>query len=115
MLAVTFPASIYADHWGRRKSVIIGGLILTTTMLVIGSLYASNSVHPSSGAGRWIVIIAIYIYAISFSISFAISIRIFASEIQPATTRAGATSLAQSANWVRPTQHLSECLHLLTW
>ncbi|QDS72329.1 hypothetical protein FKW77_007807 [Venturia effusa] len=100
MLAVTIPASIYADHWGRRMSVIIGGLILTMCMLVIGSLYASDSVHGDTGAARWIVIVAIYIYAITFSVSFAISIRIYSSEIQPADTRAGATSLAQSANWL---------------
>ncbi|KAE9989528.1 hypothetical protein EG327_002609 [Venturia inaequalis] len=100
MLAVTVPASIYADHWGRRMSVIIGGLILTTCMLVIGSLYASNSVHSDTGAARWVVIVAIYIFAITYSVSFAISVRIYSSEIQPADTRAGATSLAQSANWL---------------
>jgi sugar porter (SP) family MFS transporter len=100
MLVVTVPASIYADHWGRRMSVILGGLILTTCMLIIGSLYASNSVHSDHGVARWVVIVAIYIFAITFSVSFAISIRIYSSEIQPADTRAGATSLAQSANWV---------------
>jgi sugar porter (SP) family MFS transporter len=100
MLAVTIPASIYADHWGRRMSVIVGGIILATCMLLIGSLYASNSVHGDYGAARWVVIVAIYIFAITFSVSFAISIRIYSSEIQPADTRAGATSLAQSANWV---------------
>lgn len=117
MLAVTIPASIYADHWGRRMSVITGGLILTTCMLVIGSLYASNSVRGDSGAARWVVIVAIYIFAIAFSVSFAISIRIYSSEIQPADTRAGATSLAQSANWVGSISatSLQEMGNMLTW
>jgi MFS family permease len=29
MLAVTIPASIYSDHWGRRASTITGGVLLT--------------------------------------------------------------------------------------
>jgi sugar porter (SP) family MFS transporter len=102
MLAATIPASIYADHWGRRMSVVAGGLVLATCMLVIGSLYASNCVHGDYGVARWVVIVAIYLFGVAFSVSWAIGIRIYSSEIQPAETRAGATSLAQSANWVSP-------------
>ncbi|KAF2676203.1 MFS general substrate transporter [Lentithecium fluviatile CBS 122367] len=64
MLAVTIPASIYCDRWGRRTSTIVGGVLSTAMMPLIG-----------------------------------ISFRIYASEIQPSSTRVGATSLAQSSNW----------------
>ena len=67
-------------------------------MLTIGSIYASSG-HTSQ-AGRWAVIILIYLFVIAFSMSWAIVIRTCASEIQPPRTRAAATSLGQAANWV---------------
>jgi sugar porter (SP) family MFS transporter len=101
MLAVTIPASIFSDHWGRRGSAIAGGITLSTCMLLIGSLYASNVVHGEEGAARWIVIAAIYLFGIFFCSTWAISFKIYSTEIQPTATRASAASLAQSANWVR--------------
>ena len=69
-------------------------------MFVICSLYASNAVHPTYGAGRWVVIVSIYIFTVIFCISWAVGIKIYAAEIQPQRTRASATSLAHSSNWV---------------
>jgi sugar porter (SP) family MFS transporter len=100
MFVVTIPATIYSDHWGRRKSAITGGIALSSTMLIIGSLYAADAVHGNEGIGRWIVIVAIYVFTIAFSITWAITFKVYASEIQPISTRASASSLAQSANWV---------------
>lgn len=99
ILGVTIPASIFADAWGRRPSTIVGGAGLAACMLLIGSLYASNSVHGDSGAGRWVVIVTIYLFAVIFSTTWAIGFKIYSSEIHPISTRASATSLAQSANW----------------
>lgn len=99
MMLVTIPAFLYADKWGRRASTLVGGCLLGTTMVTIGSLYASNSVHASHGVARWVVVVFIYIFALTYSISWAIHIKIYASEIQPLVTRAPATSLAQSSNW----------------
>lgn len=69
-------------------------------MSTIGSLYASNSVHGDGGAGRWIVIIMIFLFATVFSLTWGVIIKTYASEIQPPATRAAATSLSQSMNWV---------------
>jgi len=107
ILAVTIPASIFSDHWGRRSSTLIGGVLIATCMLLIGSLYASNSVHGNEGAGRWVVIVTIYIFTVVFSATWAIGFRTYSSEIQPPLTRASATSLAQSSNWV--------LIHILTF
>ena len=41
-------------------------------MAIMGTLYASKSVHSSSGAGRWVVILMIYIFAIVYSMSRAL-------------------------------------------
>lgn len=100
IFAFTIPALILADKWGRRHSTIYGGLGLSATMFLIGSLYASSSVHSHSGAGRWIVIVSIYLFAVIYSTSWAIGFKVYAAEIQPQRTRASATSLAHGSNWV---------------
>lgn len=99
MMLITIPAFLFADKWGRRTSTLSGGTILAACMIIIGSLYASDSVHGSYGGGRWAVIVLIYIFALTFSVSWAVHIRVYASEIQPPQTRAPATSLAQTSNW----------------
>jgi len=53
MLAISIPAFVFADKWGRRTSVISGGVGLSGCMLLIGTLYASNSVHPYGIARGW--------------------------------------------------------------
>lgn len=100
IMLTTIPASIYSDRWGRRTSTLWGGVGLATCMLLIGALYASKSVHPTTGAGRWAVFVAIYIFVIVYSATWSIAFQIYSSEIQPPRTRAAASSLAQSANWV---------------
>lgn len=69
-------------------------------MITIGILYASDSVHPDHGAARWVVIVLIFVFAIIFAGTWAVSFKVYVSEIQSPETRAGASSLALSANWV---------------
>ena len=99
-MVVTIPGSLLCDHWPRRTSAIAGGLGLSIPMLVIGTLYATDGVHGDHGAGRWVVIVAIYMFAIAYSITWAVGFKLYTTELQPAVTRASASSLAQSANWV---------------
>ncbi|KAE8368804.1 general substrate transporter [Aspergillus caelatus] len=99
IFGVTIPALIWADKWGRRHSTIYGGIGLSVTMFLMGALYAGNAVHSSTGAGRWVVIVSIYIFAVIYSLSWAVGIKIYAAEIQPQRTRASATSLAHGSNW----------------
>lgn len=99
IFAVTIPAAIFADKWGRRHSTIYGGIGLGIVMFLIGGLYAGNQVHGDFGAGRWVVIVSIYIFAVIYCVSWAVGIKIYAAEIQPQQTRAAATSLAHGSNW----------------
>lgn len=69
-------------------------------MFIIGGLYAGQAVHSTSGSGRWIVIVLIYIFAVIYSLTWAVSVKIFAAEIHPQRTRASATTLAHSSNWL---------------
>ena len=100
MFTVTIPALICSEKWGRRHSTIYGGLGLFVTTFLIGGLYAGNTVHSKSGAGRWIVIISTYVFVATYSISWAIGIRVYAAESQPQRTRASATNLAHGSNWL---------------
>jgi Sugar (and other) transporter len=99
IFSVTIPALIWADGWGRRHSTIYGGIGITILMFLIGGLYAGDAVHSNTGAGRWIVIVSIYLFAMTYSLSWAVGIKVYAAEIQPQRTRAAATSLAHGSNW----------------
>ncbi|KAI9686701.1 MAG: hypothetical protein M1822_002760 [Bathelium mastoideum] len=99
IVAVTIPGIIIADRGKRKTATIVGGVLISASMIIIGSLYASGSVHSRSGAGRWIVIVMIYVYVLSYCITWAVCFRGYPSEIQPPATRAAASSISQSANW----------------
>lgn len=98
IFATTIPGFLLADHWNRRTNILTGGSIQATCMIIIGALYASGQVSAGS-AGAWTVIVLIYVFTIGFSGTWAVVIRIVTSEVQPAATRAAATSLAQATNW----------------
>ncbi|KAF6814004.1 MFS sugar transporter (hexose transporter), partial [Colletotrichum plurivorum] len=99
ILASTVPATFAADKWGRRTSSLLGGVGITALMLVMGALYHADKVHADRGAGKWVVIVSIYLFAIVYSGTWAIGFRTFLVESLPRKTRSGASSLAQSANW----------------
>lgn len=101
IVAVSIPASLLLDAWSRRASTILGALAMTVCMVTIGSLYASDSVHADYGAARWAVVVLIYIFSMTYAASWAVGIKVYTSEIQPPKTRAAASSLAYSSNWVR--------------
>ncbi|GAB7353198.1 hypothetical protein MBLNU459_g3721t1 [Dothideomycetes sp. NU459] len=103
MLAISIPALLLADRVPRRKSVLVGGTLLTSCMFIIGSLYASNSVH-ATGPARWIVIVLVFVFGLTFCSTWAIVGKIYASEIQPSVTRSSASCVAQGlgffTNWL---------------
>ncbi|RDW66928.1 hypothetical protein BP5796_09677 [Coleophoma crateriformis] len=104
MLLVSIPAFLYTDKWGRRSSIITGGVLLSGSMFIIGGLYASESVHADSGGGRWLVIVLIFVFALSFVGTWGVVGKIYASEILDARTRDVANSAAQGlgffTNWL---------------
>ena len=69
-------------------------------MFLIGELYAGAAVHNDSGAGRWVVIVSIYVFVAIFCVSWSVGIKIDVAESQPQRTRASATNLAHGGNWV---------------
>lgn len=73
-------------------------------MFLVGALYAYFSTRPAhalaDSPARWVVIVAIFAYAVSYCTTWAVALRIYVAEIQPSETRAAAAALAQSANWI---------------
>lgn len=95
MTVVTIPAVIFADKWGRRTSLITGGLLLSSTCYVISSLSAAGKVTSGSPAA-YSIIVLIFLFALTYCVTWAIAGKIYASEIQPTKTRASANCVAQA-------------------
>ena len=108
MLLITIPAFLFADSWGRRKSAITGGTLLSACMFLIGSLYAANAVHPQ-GAARWVVIVSVFVFSLTYCATWGMVGKIYASEIQPIHTRAAANSVAQGLGFVSGTNQEMLC------
>lgn len=108
MCAISIPAAMFADKWGRRTSFIAGGVLLSGSMFLVGIMYAANAVHRK-GAGRWVVIISIFVFALTYAATWAMVGKIYASEIQPGHTRAASNSLAQGLGFVSTTSPSQPC------
>ncbi|KAJ3542017.1 hypothetical protein NM208_g4325 [Fusarium decemcellulare] len=83
MLVISIPALLFADKWG--------------------SLYAARAVHPD-GAARWVVVVSVFVFGLTYCATWGIVGKIYASEIQPSNTRGAANCLAMSlsflTNWI---------------
>ncbi|KAI0395801.1 general substrate transporter [Xylariaceae sp. FL0594] len=99
MFAISVPAFLLADYWSRRTIVSFGGTVLAASMLVIGGLYASQHVETGT-AGEWLTIVFIFIFALTYVSTWGIIGKIYATEIQPAHSRATANALAQALNFL---------------
>ncbi|KAM3074868.1 hypothetical protein ACMFMG_008282 [Clarireedia jacksonii] len=98
MVAIAIPGTLYADKWGRRTSALVGGILLSASMFIIGCLYLTDSVH-AYGNGRWVVVVLIFIFALTYCATWAIVGKIYAAEIQDKKTRNAANSLAQGISF----------------
>ena len=104
IIIISIPAAMLADKWGRRTSIIVGGILLSGLMFLMGVMYAARAVHVT-GAGRWVVIVSIFLFAMTYSATWAFVGKIYASEIQPSHTRAASNSVAQGLGYVHLHTH----------
>lgn len=99
MLAVTIPAFLLADKWGRRTSAITGGVSLSGLMFLIGTLYATGAVD-STAVAKWVVVVSVFMFGMIFCATWGIVTKIYASEIQAGHTRAAGNSIGMAFSFV---------------
>ncbi|KAL9095355.1 MAG: hypothetical protein Q9165_002226 [Trypethelium subeluteriae] len=103
MTVVSILAIVVPDRFGRRAGVIVGAAGMAACLLIMGALYAGDAVH-NHGVGRWVVIVILFLYQAHYCCTWAVSGKIYASEIRPITARAAANNIATGlnffANWL---------------
>ncbi|GAA5895970.1 hypothetical protein JCM6882_005575 [Rhodosporidiobolus microsporus] len=90
--------STYINKVGRRKIWIIGGAAIAACHFVIGSMYASGANKTS--VGKYVVILFIEFFAVTFTAGWCLITALYAAEIQPARTRAASASTGRAFNQI---------------
>jgi MFS family permease len=114
-VALTLPAILFLDRWGRRPSLLIGSFGMMVILFIVGALEAAygHLSYANSGplaAINWVLgdypdvsraIVALsYLFVCTFSVTWGPTSWTYASEIFPTQVRAKAVSLATASNWL---------------
>lgn len=99
MFAVSIPAFLSADRWGRRTSAIASELGLADCTFLVSSLYAAGTVLRRDVV-RWVVIVAVFSFGLTYCAAWGIRGKIYASEIRLANTCAAANCVAHGLGFV---------------
>lgn len=108
----TIPAILWIDRWGRRPTLISGGIMMALCMITIGSVLGvhgtkyydndlgKNFVKLDSNASSYSIIALIYLFVASFAYSWGPCGWIYPAEIYPLRIRGKALSITTAANWL---------------
>ncbi|CCA68264.1 probable high-affinity glucose transporter [Serendipita indica DSM 11827] len=110
-VAMTLPAIIYIDKWGRRPMLLAGLLLMGFWLFLVGGLQGMYGQWGTVDGDRvWVitgnqsitkgVIVCSYFFVCSFAITMGPCSWTYASEIHPLRVRAKAVSLATASNWI---------------
>ncbi|KAK7180275.1 MFS sugar transporter [Paraphaeosphaeria sporulosa] len=111
-VAMTLPAIIYLDKFGRRPALLIGSFLMMSWLFISGALQASYGEHwddPDKNTSWRIVnnksvsqgiVACSYLFVASFATTWGPTSWTYPSEIFPAKVRAKAVSLATASNWL---------------
>jgi MFS family permease len=111
--AVTLPAILFLDKWGRRPTLLLGSLGMASFLFISGSLqavYGSPTTSADSPELSWhiesnapvskAIIACSYLFVATFATSWGPVSWTYPAEIFPNRIRAKATSLTTAANWI---------------
>jgi MFS family permease len=114
-VALTLPAIIYLDKWGRRPSMLLGSFGMMTWLFISGALqqYFGSPNDPGAEGGladvTWAVVdnrpvssaivACSYLFVATFATTWGPSSWTYPAEIFPSKVRAKAVSLSTAANW----------------
>jgi MFS family permease len=115
-VALTLPAILYLDKWGRRPSMILGSLGMMTWLFISGGLQGAYGEHndPKTSTIKditWIIpedhksvskaiVACSYLFVATFATTWGPSSWTYPSEIYPTKIRAKAVSLSTASNWI---------------
>ena len=92
-VVATIPTMIFIDKLGRRRLLISGATIMSTSLFIVYILW---KVQDESVA----ILIFIYIFVFGFALSWGPIPWVYCTEIFPLTMRAKATSFTTAVNWI---------------
>ncbi|KAF9004361.1 general substrate transporter [Cyathus striatus] len=109
-VALTVPAIIYIDKWGRRPMLLIGTLLMGFFLFLVGGIQgrfgnwgdvAGSTVWVITGndAATKAVIVCSYLFVCSFAITMGPVSWTYPAELYSLKVRGKAVSLATAANW----------------
>lgn len=120
-VALTVPAILFLDKWGRRPSLLYGSLGMMICLLVTGTLQGTYGQRGTYGqtadvprdfdksAITWVIhdqpkvsraIVAFsYLFVATFAVTWGPTSWTYPAEIFPSKVRAKAVSLATASNW----------------
>ncbi|PGH33319.1 hypothetical protein GX50_03872 [[Emmonsia] crescens] len=113
-VAMTVPALIWVDKWGRRPTLLVGGLLMCTWMFATGGIMGANGRYVPGGingvkAVSWAVnpgpaakavVACTYLFVASFAPTWGPVSWIYPPELFPLRFRGKAVALCTSANWI---------------
>jgi SP family xylose:H+ symportor-like MFS transporter len=92
-LSFTVLAILTVDKFGRKPLMIIGALVMATSMLVLGTTFYTHSVGVSS-------LICMLVYTAGFAMSWGPVCWVLLAEIFPNSLRSVVMSIAVAAQWI---------------
>ena len=111
-VAMTVPALIWMDRWGRRWPLIVGAFLMMSFMFAnAGLMGGTGEVVPNgvdgvkqqsmkvSGAPAKGLIACTYLFVASYAITWGPISWVYPPEVYPLRVRGKAVALATSANW----------------
>ncbi|KAF2645027.1 high affinity glucose transporter [Massarina eburnea CBS 473.64] len=113
-VALTLPAIIWLDRFGRRPALLIGSTLMMTFLFISGALqgaYGYPNPDKSDKEVSWLIpkshasvskgiVACSYLFVASFATTWGPTSWTYPSEIFPSKVRAKAVSLATASNWI---------------
>jgi len=110
-VALTVPAILYIDKWGRRPMLLAGTLLMGFWLFLVGGLQgrfghwgivnnAQIWVVENNDAATKAIIVSSYLFVCSFAITMGPVSWTYPAELFPLKIRGKAVSLATATNWL---------------
>ncbi|KAN0061336.1 high affinity glucose transporter [Thecaphora frezii] len=108
-VAMTIPALLYLDRWGRRRTLIIGSTLMMTWLICMAALMATHGHYvPSTGVVRWrvegpaakAVIACSFLFVASYAPTWGPVSWTYPPELFGTALRGKAGSISTSCNWI---------------